>query len=249
MRQQGRVCDIGVLEMGLRRLGRFVSRSGGLCFAVLLGLVGVRVLVSFLQSLAMLKSERENDTELAGLCDRNIASNSAKMRAACLSLAAESASPVLAAAMLRTASMLFEDLRTTLLAPLNGGSTIWLLFWGCLGAFAMQQMLLRWGVISPQVHGIEMNDPHSRNHVIIMRGSAGGTWDTENMGFDALRHRTASARAFKMPPLLLESGGAEGDDSSFCELSLKEASQPGLWNYASYGLGLGRVGGVKQHRD
>ena len=208
--------------MRLERIKCIVGKSGSLCFAVLFGLAGVRVLVSFMQSLAMLKSERENDLELAGLCDRNIASSSAKMRAACLSLAAESASPILAAAMLRTASMLLEEVHTTLFAPLHGGSTFWLLCWGCVGALAIQQVLIRRGLISPLAahhhHLHDGADPHRHNHVIVMRGGANGAWDAENINMDSLRHRSAPGRA-----LMMESGISECADPSFCELSLTDA--------------------------
>ena len=228
-------------EMRIARIKSIVGKGGSLCFAVLLGLGGVRVLVSFMQSLAMLKSERENDLELAGLCDRNIASSSAKMRAACLSLAAESASPILAAAMLRTVSMLFADVQTTLLAPLNGGSTFWLLCFGCAGALAMQQVLLRRGLIVPPGHRIRDcdDDPHSHNHVIVMRGAAGGAWDS-----GLLRHRPGPSRA-----LLMENGMSEcNNDSEFCELSLGEHTSTmsrGPWQEMGWGPGLGR----KRHVD
>ena len=183
-----------------------IGRGSVLAIAVAIGLIIVRVTVTFLESVATIKAERENDADLQVLCERNAAGRSQKMRAACLSAAAESASPILASALLRTSRILFDDVRSGMLAPLQSSTTLMLLA-GCVLTAVLRPMLQRFGFLLPndEVNGVYA--AHGNNHIILVHGDQGSGWPDAPRRFlfnhqdrsDALRLRNGRV---KLPPAL-----------------------------------------------
>ena len=125
---------------------RFFRRGGVAIFSVAVGLLAMHVVVTYLESVSTLKHERDNDRELHDLCHNNAAARSPKMRAACLELAAESASPIVFAALLRTATTLAEQARALIAAPFHS-SAAWLLGIGVFALYVLQYVLGRLGVL------------------------------------------------------------------------------------------------------
>lgn len=76
-----------------------------------------RIAVLFLESLAAVRNERLNDIDLIELCQRGIARESLKMRAACIQAQADRASPVLLKAVLRAFSTAFQDFTDSVSSP------------------------------------------------------------------------------------------------------------------------------------
>lgn len=85
------------------------------------GLVAIgsfaRVAVLFLESLAAVRDERYQDTELLELCRSGVARESLKMRSACLQAQADKASPIVLKAVLRAFSTAFEDFSDSVSSP------------------------------------------------------------------------------------------------------------------------------------
>ena len=85
------------------------------------GLVAIgsfaRVAVLFLESLAAVRDERYQDTELLELCRTGVARESLKMRSACLQAQADKASPIVLKAVLRAFSTAFEDFSDSVSSP------------------------------------------------------------------------------------------------------------------------------------
>ena len=89
--------------------------------AILAGILAfgsfARVAVLFLESLAAVRNERLNDLDLIELCQRGVARESLKMRAACIQAQADRASPVLLKAVLRAFSTAFQDFTESVSSP------------------------------------------------------------------------------------------------------------------------------------
>lgn len=76
-----------------------------------------RVAVLFLEALSAVRTERAADVELLELCAQGSASDSMKMRSACLQARADRASPILLKAVLRAVSTAFEDFSDSVSSP------------------------------------------------------------------------------------------------------------------------------------
>jgi hypothetical protein len=76
-----------------------------------------RVVVLFLEALSAVRIERAADVELLELCAQGSASESMKMRSACLQARADRASPILLKAVLRAVSTAFEDFSDSVSSP------------------------------------------------------------------------------------------------------------------------------------
>lgn len=76
-----------------------------------------RVVVLFLEALSAVRIERAADVELLELCAQGSASESMKMRSACLQARADRASPILLKAVLRAVSTAFEDFSESVSSP------------------------------------------------------------------------------------------------------------------------------------
>ena len=76
-----------------------------------------RVSVLFLEALAAVRDERNQDVELLELCAQGSARSSQKMRTACLHAQSDKASPILLKAVLRAVSIAFEDFSESVSSP------------------------------------------------------------------------------------------------------------------------------------
>lgn len=76
-----------------------------------------RVAVLLLEAVAQVRDERAQDTELLELCTTGAARSSAKMRAACLQVHAERASPILFKAVVRAVTNAFSEFQESVSTP------------------------------------------------------------------------------------------------------------------------------------
>jgi hypothetical protein len=117
---------VGYLAMLSRRLtvkitARGMRLTAKQAVALIGGLVTLvsfaRVVVLFLEALSAVRIERAADVELLELCAQGSASESMKMRSACLQARADRASPILLKAVLRAVSTAFEDFSDSVSSP------------------------------------------------------------------------------------------------------------------------------------
>lgn len=150
-------------------------RCGSLCSVLSTAFVVARVLVVFLQAVASIRSEREADDELHQLCTNGEGRASAKMRHACLTLAAERASPVLIAAIARTPALVVQELSATFSlsrASVLAGACVLILF-------APYAMMARRYIVGggQRVEGCCDDDGRDGHVVLIGGGNSGeGRW-------------------------------------------------------------------------
>lgn len=83
-----------------------------------------RVMVLFLEAVAVVRDERGHDHELLELCSGGAARGSAKMRSACLQAQAERASPILLKAIVRAVSTAWKEFAETIASPLGFASVV-----------------------------------------------------------------------------------------------------------------------------
>jgi hypothetical protein len=185
-----------------------IGRAALLICTVVIGIILVRITVTFLESVATIKGEREDDSDLHHLCARNAAGRSQKMRAACLSAAAENASPILASALLRTSRILLEDMRSSLLAQFLSSNTVMFAV-VCAIVMVLQPVLRRWGLLARGATSEDAYGAHGNNHIILVHGDQTNGWpqkprrflfDNTNM-MDQTQFRN---RRTKTPALMLE---------------------------------------------
>jgi len=76
-----------------------------------------RVMVLFLEAVAVVRDERNQDHELLEICARGEARGSTKMRAACLQAQADRASPLLLKAVVRAVSTAWREFSESVATP------------------------------------------------------------------------------------------------------------------------------------
>lgn len=84
----------------------------------------VRVMVLFLEAVAVVRDERGHDSELLELCSGGQARGSAKMRSACLQAQSERASPLLLKAVVRAVSTAWREFAETVASPMGFASVV-----------------------------------------------------------------------------------------------------------------------------
>lgn len=155
---------------------------GGLCTVVSFA----RVAVSFLEALAAVRDERNQDAELLDLCSQGSARASAKMRQACLQAQADRASPILLKAVLRAVTTAFEDFSEAVSSP---------------GKVAILVLFIAWSVLfgSSWARALIPADPHAAGaqHVVVLTHNSDAL-EAPRMGFkrrvqQALRFRGSGA--------------------------------------------------------
>lgn len=150
---------------------------------------GVRLLVLFLESVAIVNGERESDAQLVDLCRAGSASASPLMRSACLKAQAERASPLLAKAALRAASVLFAEFKGQVSS--STGLVVAVLF--MLSSLLSSLPWIRYLASLTHVEEEEEGDPDQR-HIVVLGGP---------MQRPSLRRR-AQRLFLKAPPMLYE---------------------------------------------
>ena len=150
-----------------------------------------RVAVLFLEALALVRDEREQDGELLKLCREGAARGSVKMRSACLAANADQASPLVLKAVVRAVSTAWEEFYTTVSTP-----------FGALAVFAFFLMSLVMPVV-PWAKALvaalgardryehESDDDVESSHVVVV---ANGGADYLPRGL--IRKRLSRARSF-----------------------------------------------------
>ena len=143
-------------------------------------LCGCKTAVTVLSAMAAIRSERGSDDEVRRMCDNGIGQASPKMRAMCLQIAADEASPVFATAILRATRMLAEEMHTALMYPLQSGTFQLVFGVVCLLPWAVPVLRLL-GVVqvgtSSASCAVNNGACPSQNHVIVLKGAPtfGGT--------------------------------------------------------------------------
>ena len=152
-----------------------------------------RVAVLFLEALALVQDEREQDGELLKLCRAGAARGSVKMRSACLQANADQASPLVLKAVVRAVSTAWGEFYATVSTPV-----------GALAVFAffllsLVMPVVPWAkAILAAVGGARRgrlddgsDDDLESSHVVVL---ANGGADFVPKGI--LRRRLARARSF-----------------------------------------------------
>ena len=150
-----------------------------------------RVSVLFLEALALVRDEREQDGELLRLCREGAARGSVKMRSACLQANADQASPLVLKAVVRAVSTAWGEFYATVSTP-----------FGALAVFAFFVMSLVMPVVpwakalvaalgARDRYDHDSDDDVESSHVVVV---ANGGADYLPKG--TIRKRLSRARSF-----------------------------------------------------
>jgi hypothetical protein len=144
-----------------------------------------RVVVLFLEALSAVRIERAADVELLELCAQGSASESMKMRSACLQARADRASPILLKAVLRAVSTAFEDFSDSVSSP---GKLLVVVLFVLSSIFLPMNSWIK--AILPQEEYVE-----GSGHVVVVAHDVASSLRTHRIGFKrrvaaALRLRT-----------------------------------------------------------
>ena len=147
-----------------------------------------RVSVLFLEALALVRDEREQDGELLRLCREGAARGSVKMRSACLQANADQASPLVLKAIVRAVGTAWAEFYATVSTPFGALAV--------LGFFAISLVMpvLPWARALAAAFGassapLDDDDLEASSHVVVV---ANGGADYAPKG--AMRRRLSRVR-------------------------------------------------------
>jgi hypothetical protein len=188
------------------------------CLGSLLMLISVtRVLILFLESLAIVRDERGADAELLELCKLGSARGSMKMRAACLQAKSERASPLILKALMKAISTSYYGFLETV--STKGGLLMVILF--LLSSVAVPVIpWIRATLSMVQSATYDDDEPdddiETRHSVIVLNG------ENEHVPVRGLKRRItrlikgAPASRARRPPAIVE---LPRDENGFHEIS------------------------------
>jgi len=157
--------------------------------SALLALISfARVAVLFLEAMALVRDEREQDGELLRLCREGAARGSVKMRSACLQANADQASPLVLKAIVRAVGTAWAEFYATVSTPFGALAV--------LGFFAISLVMpvLPWARALAAAFGassapLDDDDLEASSHVVVV---ANGGADYAPKG--AMRRRLSRVR-------------------------------------------------------
>ena len=157
--------------------------------SALLALISfARVAVLFLEAMALVRDEREQDGELLRLCREGAARGSVKMRSACLQANADQASPLVLKAIVRAVSTAWAEFYATVSTPFGALAV--------LGFFAISLVMpvLPWARALATAFGassaaLDDDDLEASSHIVVV---ANGGADYAPKG--AMRRRLSRVR-------------------------------------------------------
>ena len=165
-----------------------------------------RVMVLFLEAVAMVRDERSQDHELLEICARGEARGSTKMRAACLQAQADRASPLLLKAVVRAVATAWREFSESVATPFGFATMV---------LFVMSSLLLP---IVPWIKAIltawagdddDFQDSHRdsdlEHHVVVLNGDT--SWMPAKQGM-----RKRFARHLVGPHVRIGGNGYRGRD-------------------------------------
>lgn len=154
----------------MRRIGG--KRLIAWCSTVLTIVSMARVLVLFLEAVAVVRDERRHDHELLELCSGGAARGSAKMRSACLQAHAERASPILLKAIVRAISTAWMEFAETIASPLGFASVVLFIFSSLLLPIVpwARAVLTAWAGEDDENEQNLHRDGDLETHVIVLNG-------------------------------------------------------------------------------
>lgn len=150
------------------------KRLFGWISMVLMAISFARVLVLFLEAMAIVSDERGQDSELLELCKSGQARGSPKLRAACLQAQAERASPLVLKAMVRAVSTAWREFSDSVATPFGFATMV---------LFILSSLLLP---VIPWIKAIltawagdddDLQDSHRdddlEHHIVVLNGDTG----------------------------------------------------------------------------
>lgn len=205
-----------------------------LAFACLLGLL--RFFVIFLETIELVRGERDADVELLDLCATGAARNSPKMQSACMQASAARASPMIVAAIMKSITVFLTECWGLVAQPMQAMTGLGLVTIMGLTPWLAPLKALLMARTSASTSDTDFRD----DHVVVLTE---GPFD-ENCSALTLRNRGMPARFLNAPAYLEEAGKQSDtrsaqfvDDSGFEEISLQTTGslrqEPALWSYGS----------------
>ncbi len=166
-----------------------------------------RVLVLFLEAVAVVRDERGHDSELLELCTGGAARGSAKMRSACLQAQAERASPLLLKAVVRAVSTAWKEFSETVASPFGFASMVLFVISSLLLPVVpwVKAILTAWAGDEEDEQDLH-RDSDLETHVIVLNGDQ--SWMPPRPGM----RKKLARRIVGMPSKIRASPGVIGND-------------------------------------
>ena len=211
-----------------RLVARRLARCCSICSLASTVFFFARVLVVFLQAVASIRAERQEDDELYGMCMSGAGRSSTKMRHACLSLAAERSSPVFVLALARTPGLVLAEVSGALDISTRAMSLLAVVL---LLVFAPYAMAVRNWVLGRAGGAAEDDDvmacsSRSARHVVFV-GNAGDAGDGQSWRTVSMAPALTFGRSRSSSSVVLEDGELSDDDGEVAEGSGRVFGDPG----------------------
>lgn len=185
-------------------------------FSTVLAVISMaRVLVLFLEAVAVVRDERNHDSELLELCSGGQARGSPKMRSACLQAQAERASPILLKAIVRAVSTAWKEFAETIASPLGFASVILFILSSLLLPIVpwVRAVLTTWAGDGDDDEQDLHRDGDLETHVIVLNGDQ--SWLPPKPGMRKKIARRLVGQPKIRAPASAGSGGWMEDDVRF----------------------------------